>query len=376
MIKTLLEKLRSLLDQKPQFHAFVGCDGFIDKIQHLVQNKTGQHTTYYESITEFASHLGSLAGKSGQMELVRQDTKLGGNAPILANALASAGVQTTCMGTMGYPQTEPVFRQMHPNCEIMSVGVPAETNAFEFEDGKLMFSELTTFEKLNWTYLENIAGLETIRTAVARSQVVALVDWVNLPQATNIWEGMLEHIVNPAGKTSQHFLFDLCDPSKKSASEIREVLQLISHFSEYVHVTFGLNENEAQKVWLALHDLSLDTAEHVHILPDLKTIAGYIFSRMQVQTLLIHPTLSCIACTAEGITELPGRWVRNPVILTGGGDNLNAGYCLGLLAGMTLPECLLLGMATSGAYIQNGHSPAITELIDYLTVWEAEQVPS
>src|SRR5688572_28661871 len=49
-----------------------------------------------------------------------------------------------------------------------------------------------------------------------------------------------------------------------------------------------------------------------------------------------------------------------PKVLTGGGDNLN-GYCLGLLFGFSLQQCILLGMAVSGAYIQNGTSPDIKE---------------
>jgi hypothetical protein len=34
--------------------------------------------------------------------------------------------------------------------------------------------------------------------------------------------------------------------------------------------------------------------------------------------------------------------------------------------------CMILGMATSGAYIQNGYSPEIQDLINYLEVWENE----
>jgi sugar/nucleoside kinase (ribokinase family) len=55
--------------------------------------------------------------------------------------------------------------------------------------------------------------------------------------------------------------------------------------------------------------------------------------------------------------------------LTGGGDNLNAGFCLGLLNNLSIEECMLAGMATSGAYVQNGFSPSMDDLIEYLKTY-------
>ena len=39
----------------------------------------------------------------------RQLTKLGGNGPIMANALASLGLRVTYLGNLGYPNLHPVF---------------------------------------------------------------------------------------------------------------------------------------------------------------------------------------------------------------------------------------------------------------------------
>ena len=41
------------------------------------------------------------------MELVTQRIKLGGNGPIMANALASAGVEVNYLGALGYLETSP-----------------------------------------------------------------------------------------------------------------------------------------------------------------------------------------------------------------------------------------------------------------------------
>jgi sugar/nucleoside kinase (ribokinase family) len=61
-----------------------------------------------------------------------------------------------------------------------------------------------------------------------------------------------------------------------------------------------------------------------------------------------------------------GKLVEEPKILTGGGDNFNAGYALGCLMELEMEERLLLGMGCSGTYIQNGKSPDLSELGEYL----------
>ena len=95
---------------------------------------------------------------------------------------------------------------------------------------------------------------------------------------------------------------------------------------------------------------------------------------MNIDYLLIHPIDRTILFHQREVIEMQGRLVTEPKVLTGGGDNLNGGYCLGLLAGFSVTECMLLGMATSGAYIQNGVSPDLKEIIDYVNVWKDELI--
>lgn len=366
MIQQTIEQLSKLGATLP-FQIFVGFDGYLDYIQHPVKSKNNEgKSTHFATIADFAAHLGSLAGKSGQIEIFTQETKIGGNAPILANALASLGIKNYCLGSMGFPHLSPEFKTMHPLCEAVTYGHSGVTNAMEFGDGKLMFSDLGAFERVNWAYLKSIIGLDNIMSYIAKSQVVALVDWVNLPHATDIWRGILSEIIRPLGGERQ-FLFDLCDPSKKSPKEIVQALDLIGEFANFGTVTLGMNENETRKIWLALkglqpNDLSVNKL-------DLKEITAFIFSKLDIQFLLIHPTDRTLICSMSGIEEVKGKIVKQPKVLTGGGDNLNAGYCLGLLLGLSKGQCALLGMATSGAYIQNGESPSIADVIAYLKNW-------
>jgi hypothetical protein len=283
LLVELKNKLEQLHQQKVTFNALAGFDGFIDSIQKVVKKKRSARDEYFTSITEFANYLNSLAGKSGQVELITEKTKMGGNAPIMSNALARLNVKATCVGAMGFPEINPVFSTMHSSCQKISVASPGISNAFEFGDGKLIFSELDKLFDYDWNHIAKNGGLNKIRKAAQDAQLVALVDWVNLPRATSIWQLFHDKIVKHSGRKDYYFIFDLCDPSKKSTQEINEVIDLISSFSYYGNVTLGLNENETNKIWMAL------TGYPETQIPSLEIAGRFIYQAMNIDTLLIHP---------------------------------------------------------------------------------------
>jgi hypothetical protein len=390
LITSLIKALRNYQESGREFKALVGFDGYVDKIQKVVRSKNGTTSVYYDTITQIADHVATLAGVSGQIEIRNLELKLGGNAPIMANSLGALGIKNTCIGTMGYPDLNNVFEEMNPNCEVVSIAEPAQTNALEFNDGKIIFSEVSTFEQLTWTYVAAVAGIDKLTKWIYESQVVAFVDWANLNHCTDIWQGILEDIIvnlNPApsereqntfyfssknltkgdsnGMRHKNFFFDLCDPTKRSKEEILAALAVINRYKPYGRVTLGINENEARKVYTALDGENGEST-------DLQTITAYIFSKIKIHQVLVHPTDRSIICNKNGVFEVKGRLVPEPRILTGGGDNLNAGFCLGLLMDLPIQQTMLLGMATSGAYISNGMSPEIGDLINYLEVWNRE----
>lgn len=345
---------------------FVGFDGFVDKIKRAVKEKQNTRTLYFESIRDFADRILLACGKSGQIQMDTQRVKFGGNAPILANTLGRLGVKTYCLGSMGYPQKHEIFSGMSPLSEVISVLNPGMSDAIEFGDGKLIFSELETFDQYTWEYIVKVAGIDAISKAVSESTLLAFVDWANLPHASDIWEGILEDIIKPAKRKDFLFFFDLCDPSKKTTEQIDEVLDLISAFSCYGRVTLGLNENETRKIYAALR--GIDESSNSSI-PPVRQAGDALYKSINIDTLLVHPIDRCILYRQHETIELQGRLVVNPKVLTGGGDNLNAGYCLGLLSGFSFSQCMLLGMASSGSYVENGVSPDLQSLIEYLGIW-------
>src|SRR5437867_6319347 len=90
------QQLEAAVRLVPQLTAFIGLDGFVDEIIHVVDQRSDpQNFTRIRTIAQLAERLSGAAGRSTNLEMVNQLTKLGGNGPIMANALASFGLQVT-----------------------------------------------------------------------------------------------------------------------------------------------------------------------------------------------------------------------------------------------------------------------------------------
>jgi len=372
LLAGLLLQLKELPLHPEKKKAFVGFDGFIDTVKKAVKKRNEEQAICFETLGEFSDRIRAATGRSGQIEMLTERVKLGGNAPILSNALGRLGIKSWCLGSMGFPEKHTVFSKLSDQCEVMSAIDPGQSEAIEFSDGKMIFSELGVFERYDWAYIVKIMGLEKIRQAVFGSDLLAFVDWANLPHASDIWQGMLQDIIKPSHRKDFIFLFDLCDPSKKTAEEIEEVLDLISCFSHYGKVTLGLNENETLRIWCALHGVDIAEATNKNAVPALMEAGDALYKTMRIDCLLVHPIDRSLAYQGREVHELQGRLVTQPKVLTGGGDNLNAGYCLGQLYGFSIEHCLLLGMAASGAYIENGESPDLPAIEQYICAWMSD----
>src|SRR4051812_19024726 len=88
------KKLLAAAPKLPAVRATVGLDGFVDEIIAVVDKR--QDKEKYEpvkTIDRLAEKIQKAAGQSSNYELVVTQRKLGGNGPIMANALACLGME-------------------------------------------------------------------------------------------------------------------------------------------------------------------------------------------------------------------------------------------------------------------------------------------
>ena len=344
--------------------ATVGIDAFIDKIVRVVQNKNENNEyIFFSDIAQFGQYLTTKAGKSCGIEINERFTKLGGNAPIMANALGALSVKVNCIGTLGYPEVDPIFKDLSPNCQLYTFGNPGYTTALEFDDGKIMLSQRDYLHKVGWNTVKEILGVDKLRDFFQTSTLIGLVNWNGMIHFNEIFRGILDEVLagRPAQK-SQIVFFDLADFSERTAEDVREAVSLINEFNKHCKAILGLNENEAILMYKAL----FPEREIV----ELQELGQYIFDNLQVDALVIHTLTSSIAYEKGQVTEIPSLFVKKPRLSTGGGDNFNAGLCFGQLIGLDFAGSLCTANATSGFYVRNAQSPTVDDLIATLESWD------
>jgi len=144
-------KLLNLIGRASHLRAFVGLDGFVDEIVHVVDKReNAERFQRLSTIAALGERISTAAGKSTNIELVNQRTKLGGNGPIMANALAQLGVKVTYVGALGYPTLHPVFHDFAQHADVHSVAEAGHTDALEFEDGKIMLAKSVQLNDVTW----------------------------------------------------------------------------------------------------------------------------------------------------------------------------------------------------------------------------------
>lgn len=361
------QKLAAAAPRAAHLTVFAGLDGFVDEIIHAVDKRdTAESYQRIPSITRFAQRISAAAGKSTNIELVVQRTKLGGNGPILANALASFGLKVVYLGALGYPTIHPVFNSFGKRAEIHSIAEPGHTDAIEFDDGKLMLGKLIQLKEVNWTNIQERFGRDKFADLFSRADLVGFVNWTMIPYMTEIWEALQRELCPHLAGPRRLMFFDLADPEKRLLNDISRALEYVIRFQEHFDVILGLNEKE-----------SLELIKVLGIKPKpatpegLSELAADIVKILEIESLVIHPTRYALAANKQGVALVEGPYVANPLITTGAGDHFNSGFCLGRLLGLDNPMSLLTGVTTSGFYVRTAKSPSINELIETLRNWPA-----
>jgi sugar/nucleoside kinase (ribokinase family) len=345
--------------------AFVGLDGFVDEILHAVDKReSADKFSRVPTIAQFAQRLAAAAGHSTNVELVGQITKLGGNGPIMANALASFGLKVTYLGILGYPNLHPVFTEFSRRAQVHSIAEPGYTDALEFEDGKIMLGKHQSLRQMNWDNIKDRFGLENFKRLFATSDLIGFVNWTMLTSMSSVWSAVLSEIC-PSMKCARRKLFvDLADPEKRTRQDILEALQLITTFEKYFDVILGLNEKEGYEIGEVL---GLNTSDHSP--SGLTTLCQRMHQRLAINTLVIHPTEYALASSTDGVAVMKGPFTPRPKITTGAGDHFNSGFCIGKLLGFPTERCLLTGVTTSGYYVRTTQSPDLPALANMLRNW-------
>jgi sugar/nucleoside kinase (ribokinase family) len=347
-----------------------GFDGFVDEMISLVgERRALDDFTPVPDIATFGAMISAAAGHSSLREIVVTDVHPGGCAVNLADGLASLGVAVDCFATLGEP-VHPAYAEIAAKCRgFHSWGrEPGRTLAFEFNDGKLMFSAVKQLAAFTPDAVRGFLADGKFASACAVAQVIALTDWTLYPHMTEVWKMLQREVFSPLINRPEFFI-DLVDPSSRSAADIVGVAAILRDFEPAGPVTLGLNGNEAN-ILCRLHDspsappeaTQAETLQQAYSLRD----------QLGISRVVIHRIPFAVSASAKGGFTQPGPYCANPKKSTGAGDRFNAGFCLGLALGLGDPESLALGCAVSGFFVRNARSANQPELVGFLRNWAAD----
>jgi hypothetical protein len=350
----------------------VGFDGFIDNIIDVVAKRTD--TTNYVSmatISEFGGRVNAAAGHSANFEMVVKQSKIGGNGPIMANALCSYNYQVTAIGILGDGAIDPVFKPLADRAtKTISLGGAATTDALEFSDGKLMLGKLLPMERVTYKTIVEKMGVDLLKQVLSESDAVAMVNWTMTLGMTDIWHRIAADILPTLKRSTRPLIFiDLADPAKRTIEDVRAAFAGMRELQKHADVLLGMNGAELKQVLQAL-----GKSEPTDALEWEAARKGceIVQQSLGISWAMCHLVKSA-ACAwgassarAAGSVGADGFFEPKPKITTGAGDHFNAGFVAALLAGIDPACALLIGGATSGYYVRTAISPSRSQVHGFL----------
>jgi hypothetical protein len=357
LIQERLQNAPSLLISK---NVSAGLDGFIDSIVKVVNYKEDGGPVFFNTIEEFGTYISGKKGSGFSLETEELFQRLGGNMPILANAMAQMGAKVDCVGALGLPVVAPAFAAMHPNCNLYSFANPGFTTALEFTDGKMMLAQMTELNHADWNTVKSSIGLDKLHEIFIKSDLVCLVNWSELTHSNAIWKGLQEEVFGlKKDPKPVRFFFDLSDCSKSSPAALRSALDLIRKFKKYGSVTLSLNKNEAQILYKTFISQIISA--------ELQSIGQHLFNELHLDFLIIHASKMSLAWDEQGVYSNVPDFISEPFMLTGAGDNFNAGYCMAQLLDLDVESSLILANLVSNIYIKSAKSPDLPALNTHIS---------
>ncbi len=367
----LSPELRARAARLASLPVVIGFDGFVDEMITVVLERKDLETfTPVPDIKTFGGLISAAAGHSSLREITVNNVDPGGCAVNMGDGLLGFGIPVDLFATLGDP-LHPAFAEMTGRCRsVHSWGdEPGRTLAFEFADGKLMFSAVRQLADFDAAHVRECLKDGAYAAACAGAGLIAMTNWSLYPRMTEVWRVLADEVFAalPAGK---RIFVDLVDPSSRSAGDIRGMLDMLPRLAKGgAKLTLGVNGNEAN---LLCELLGLDKAENAEA--SVAEQAKRLRTALDVDEVVVHWIRYAAVSGPDGDASAEGPFCAKPRKSTGAGDRFNSGYALGLLLGFSPRERLRLAAASSGFFVREARSASVDELADFLERWERGEV--
>ena len=360
---------KTVTTREPVEHRGIcGFDGFIDTFITMKSPAT---------MAEFGPKVEKAAGIAASYESEHKGDKFGGNGPLIASALSdifSNGIDITYIGAMGADEVLPIYREALEDKirKLCTLAEPAHSDCLEFEDGKIMLSDMRSCAEITWDRLVEKIGAEPLDSMLQDCRFIGAVNWGKLPHVGVIWKNLAQRLADLEVPQKQvTFFMDLAEFEQRPMEDREELLELFPAITAQCHTLLSFNLKEA---WQMAD--SFDGDFHGQKEPQaVADLAVFLHERIDVDRIIIHPNDGAACASADGCTYLPGPYCQKPLISIGAGDNFGAGCLAACLEGLDNLGILLAGNCASGHYVRSGNSASFRDMSNLLDLWLEGTVP-
>ncbi len=354
---------------------FMGFDGYIDSLYNMVKNrKNVKEFEIYESMKDFGQKIVDTAGSSISIERAFKKEIGGGFAPNMARAISNMApmAHVDLFGALGYPDINPIFKNLPSNVGLHSIGTPGETLALEFSDGKVMSQDFGGIFELDWeTVIFRIGGRDKLISAFEKADAIGNGHWSLMPFMSSYFKHFLSEILpNVSNLKKKLFFLDPADLTKRSKEDIKELLLLLKKINDLIPVVLSVNDREVMDIARVVdleEQLSIEKNNPTSYLSAGKKIN----SNLNLNYLVIHDPHFA---TISGVEQLKNfhYWITEgftskPKYTVAAGDHFNAGLLNALLLGMKPSESCVIANAATAIFVRTGQSPSPIELKRFIS---------
>jgi len=336
----------------------LGCDGFVDETYEIVQERRSvSDYSAIEKLKEFGELLVERADGGVGVELVPKRRCEGGFAINTGRIAACLGIKPTLPGLYGAGKIDPAFEEFVDSCELISLGDPALTIALEFDDGKLLMSDIQAVTNLDWPDVETHFGADKLKAMFSDVDILGLGYWSLTANFDTLFKGFMKQYeeLTPPGR----MFFDFADIKKKSNEAFKATLDLIGTYSQQIPMTFSLNEHEVFELFSRIGIEKPELTPEA-IAPPLKEAR----EKIGFDELLVHtPEFAVASSASEGEAIALQDRQSNVVRLAGAGDSFNGGYLCASLGNLPLKKRLVLANAATAFFVTHATGPTKEELL-------------
>ncbi|MBK1877422.1 carbohydrate kinase family protein [Pelagicoccus mobilis] len=335
----------------------LGCDGFVDEVYQIVDVRQSlTEFTAMDNLKEFGELITKRADGGVGLEIVPKRRCSGGFTPNTGRVAAFLGLKPTLTGLYGKNTIDSAFEEFTENCNLISLGDPALTIVFEFDDGKILMSALKSVANLTWTEFTKFFGEEKLTELFANTDILGLGYWSLTPDFDNFLMGFISQYED--GKAPKRMFFDFADIKKKSNESFMESLALLKQFNEKIPMTISLNEHEGAELFSRFDMEWIE--EPAQVASGLTTLRQEI----GINELVVHtPHFAAASNAFDGEAHAMQEMQTNVIRTAGAGDTFNGGYLCASLGELSVKERLAIANAATAFFVTHATAPTREELI-------------